>query len=108
MKGLTRYQFEALRHIADPGLAVSIDFDQLLDKLSWQPSKQSAQFIIRALIAKKLILKVGTEMRRGRHRVVFKPTFEGLRVMDPRMVPVSETSVSDDLEEGLEDLPGVL
>lgn len=86
MKGVTAYQLETLTHIAsgNPDGDGPIDFDRLLDKMSWLPTKQSAQFVIRALVSKKLILKLGTQMRRGRHRVCFQVTEEGKRVLDPR------------------------
>ena len=59
-----------------PVIAVS-PHDQLLEKLSWQPTKEAAQFTIRAAVTKKLIAK--TErliLRRGRKRVCYEVASE--------------------------------
>lgn len=103
MRGVTKYQIEILEAVkkhADAG--GRIDLDQLLETLSWTPTKQSLQFSIRALIAKKMIHKVGTEVRRGRKRVCFDLDVEGVKVFDPRAAaPANPTDsvpgVSDDL-----------
>lgn len=92
MKGVTDKQLEALRLVKRgsdiPGDL--IDFDQLLEGLSWTPTKQSAQFTIRALIAKGFIKKDGQVLRRGRQRVTYRMTKEGKLLLDPRPEPVSE------------------
>ncbi|MCY1200477.1 hypothetical protein D9M72_119070 [compost metagenome] len=97
MQGVTKYQIEILEAVKkhkDAGR--HIDLDELLDSLSWAPTKQSLQFSIRALIAKRMICKVGTEVRRGRKRVCFDLDLEGVRVFDPRAGdPVP--GLSDDL-----------
>lgn len=112
VRGLTPYQLEileAVRKAAAEGY--DIDLDQLLDTLSWKPTKQSLQFSIRALIAKKMILKAGMQIRRGRKRVCFCLTREAEAVFDPRSAAAPEEGVpgiSEDLPAGLEDLdPGV-
>jgi DNA-binding PadR family transcriptional regulator len=112
MKGVTPYQLEALQHIAAGAPSAPerlIDFDQLLDSLSWMPTKQSAQFIIRALVTKGLITKFGTEMRRGRHRVCYQATTEGMKVLDPRVAVVSSvrTDPLSALSEPVPELPVV-
>ena len=85
MKGLTPYQLEILENVrADQAAGGCVDLDQLLDRLSWHPSKQSLQFTIRALIAKKVIAKTDFIVRRGRKRVCFVLTPEGQAVFDPR------------------------
>lgn len=92
MKGITPYQLEILQHVAAAADAGdTIDFDQLLDKLSWTPSKESAQFTIRACI-KKLLLKKGDKLmlRRGRQRVIYILTPAGIQVLDPRQVSSSK------------------
>jgi hypothetical protein len=61
-----------------------VDMDQLLDRLSWVPTKESAQFIIRAVIQKGLVEKAGIQGRRGRNRVCYKLTPAGMLVVDPR------------------------
>ena len=79
MRGVTKYQLELLTAVKkheDAGRR--IDLDELLDCLSWTPSKQSLQFSIRALIAKRMIFKAGTEVRRGRKRVCFGLDEEGV------------------------------
>ena len=86
MKGVTAYQLElltTLRAIQSAAGALA-DMDQLLERLSWTPSKESLQFSIRALIAKGLIEKAGIETRRGRNRICYQMTVDGKAVLDPR------------------------
>lgn len=68
----TTKQLEILKVIytANPD-KTQVDLDQLLERLSYQPSKASIQFSIRALVGKGLIKRVGTEKRRGSRRVLF-------------------------------------
>lgn len=54
-----------------------VDFDQLLERLDYKPSKQSMQFSIRALLGRGLIEKKPTELRRNAQRRVFAPTSKG-------------------------------
>ena len=85
-RGLTPYQFEILQHLQRAKPAEPLDFDQLLELLSWQPSKEAAQFSFRALTRKGLIAK--TEklyLRRGRQRVCFVLMPEGALALDPRV-----------------------
>lgn len=84
MKGVTPYQLEILQHVADAPPADPLDFDQLLEKLSWRPSKESAQFPIRSLVTKRLLEKGELQLRRGRKRVVYVLTPAGRQVLDPR------------------------
>lgn len=95
MKGITPYQLEVLRHVAAAPGDAPLDFDQLLEKLSWQPTKEAAQFTIRAAVTKKLIAK--TErliLRRGRKRVCYEVASEGVLVLDPRKAnPVTSGAV---------------
>lgn len=90
MKGVTPYQLEILKHVAKGTAEAPVDFDELLEALSWKPTKQSAQFTIRALITKKLLEKTGLQLRRGRKRVCYRLTREGRLVLDPRPEPVSK------------------
>lgn len=86
VRGVTAYQLEILQLLAAGGPDGSLDFDQLLDKLSWFPSKHSAQFTIRALTVKKLMAKAAElALRRGRRRVLYQLTPEGREVLDPRL-----------------------
>lgn len=116
MKGLTKRQFELLQHVKEGGKDGLLDFDQLLDLLSWAPSKESAQFTIRALIGKGLLLKAGDlQLRRGRKRVCYELTEEGRKALDPRgSLPVGKPEVSvwlPEVEEvfvpGVEELTSV-
>lgn len=98
MKGITPYQLEVLRHVAAAPGDAPLDFDQLLEKLSWQPTKEAAQFTIRAAVTKKLIAK--TErliLRRGRKRVCYEVASEGVLVLDPRLAasPTPGSSPAD-------------
>jgi hypothetical protein len=94
MKGITPYQLEILQHVAAADVAEPIDFDTLLAKLSWQPKKESAQFPIRACVTKGFLRKTELKLRRGRLRVCYEVTHEGLRVLDPRLAAVSAYTLS--------------
>ena len=122
LRGVTAYQMEILEAVRSHAAAgAEIDLDQMLDTLSWKPTKQSLQFSIRALIAKRMIQKTGFQVRRGRKRVCFNLDVEGLAVFDPRLasapppvpaqpaaavpavpVEIPEPELSDDLLAGLE------
>lgn len=85
MKGLTKYQLELLKHLkAFEDAGALTDFDQHLEKLSWTPSKDSAQFVVRAVVRKGLLEKAGIQTRRGRNRVCYRLTEKGNQVFDPR------------------------
>ena len=84
-RGLTPYQTEILDLVRDGCVKNEpVDLDQLLDTLSWKPTKQSLQFTIRALIAKNVMAKTDCIVRRARKRVCFILTLEGMAVYDPR------------------------
>lgn len=133
MRGLTKNQIELLQHVQAGGPDGTLDFDQLLDLLSWTPSKEATQFTIRACIKKGLMEKAGElQLRRGRRRMTYQLTEEGRRALDPRpalaarslglpmtrteagllassgaaSLEVSEGLISD-LEETLSGVPGV-
>lgn len=85
MKGVTAYQLEILQKVGSAGPGLLLDFDQLLESLSWAPSKESAQFTIRALVQKGLLAKSPVlQLRRGRKRVCYLLTGDGKKVLDPR------------------------
>lgn len=91
LRGLTAYQQEILNAVRDcAGRGFDIDLDQLLECLSWKPTKQSLQFSIRALVAKKMLVKTGFQVRRGRKRVCFALDAAGRAVFDPRGAPAQE------------------
>lgn len=71
------------------------DLDEILDHIN-AASKASLQFTIRALVHKGLIVKLGTQLRRGRQRQTFGLSAGGLAFYDPRAsVAHHEKSVSD-------------
>ncbi len=75
---LTPKQFEMLKLVVagnDDGSM--IDLDQLIERLSYRPSKQAIQFSIRAMIKHEMIEKCGMENRRERKRVLIGPTSLG-------------------------------
>jgi hypothetical protein len=86
MKGVTKYQFEVLSRLREIEVETGrlSDFDQLLTRLSWTPTKESAQFTIRAVVGKGFIEKAPVETRRGRNRVCYRITVRGGLVLDPR------------------------
>lgn len=86
MKGVTPYQTELLTRLLDIETKSGklADFDQLLSQLSWTPSKESAQFTIRAVIQKGFMEKKPIETRRGRNRVCYQITHSGKLILDPR------------------------
>lgn len=98
VKGITKKQFELIQTIQDVEVNAGhlVDFDELLGKLSWSPSKESAQFTIRAAIKNDYIKKMPLEVRRKRLRVCYQVTKSGLAILDPRS-PIS-------VPEGFEDL----
>lgn len=81
---LTVKQIELLTIIREgnPGGSL-VDLDQLIERASYGPSKQSIQFSVRALIAKGLMEKAGPENRRGRSRVLFRITPAGEQLVRP-------------------------
>lgn len=60
-----------------------LDMDMLLEMLPYETTKQSMQFSIRALIRRGLIEKKGTELRRGRNRIVYSVTPKAVESFDP-------------------------
>lgn len=63
-----------------PGDAL-VDMDQLLERLSYEPTKQSLQFSIRALVKRGLIDKGPEVSRRGRRRITFSLTQKGREML---------------------------
>ena len=99
---LTAYQVELLTlvkagspvHAGEP-----LDFDELLEALSWKPTKAAAHFSIRALVKRDLLAKTNTLLlRRGRKRVGFQLTAKGMQVFDPRepLKPEEVLAVEED------------
>lgn len=68
---LTPNQTEVLKVVAagnDDGSQT--DLDEIIERVSYRPSKAAIQFTIRSLIGHGLIEKVGSEKRRDRKRVL--------------------------------------
>lgn len=107
---LTTKQLELLTVIGkrNPDGAAT-DLDQIIERLSYHPSKQSLQFSIRALIAHRLIQKDASEKRRGRTRTVISLTEQGQVIVGakpktgPAPVPEADEMLSESIEEVFED-----
>lgn len=81
---LTKKQSELIQVIANGNEdGTHADLDQVIERLSYNPSKQSIQFSIRALVGKELVTKGGREKRRGRMRVLIVPTEMGKHYAGP-------------------------
>lgn len=74
-RALSRKQWEIIDAImrGNPD-GTWLDFDQLLERMSYKPSKPSMHFSLRALINRGLIEKAPTELRRKQNRRVLAPT----------------------------------
>lgn len=96
---LTEKQIEQLRVIC-PGNpdGSDVDIDEVLERMSYQTSKQSFQFSLRALIKKGLVEKGVRESRRGRERQTLKPTPLGLGYFPRRSLASILTSPGDEFE----------
>ncbi|WP_374335506.1 hypothetical protein [Methyloversatilis sp.] len=85
-KNLTDKQYRILAVVCDGngknenGEFVPCDIDELLDRLSYRTTKQSMQFSVRALEARKLIVRE-YEKRRGARRVLLIPTLKAKQLM---------------------------
>lgn len=80
MQALSPKAFEVVRVIMRGNPDGSwVDLDQLLERLSYKPSKQSMQFTLRALIKRGLIEKKPEELRREAYRRVLAPTAKAFR-----------------------------
>lgn len=101
---LTLKQIELLNTIGrrnpDGG---AVDLDQLIERLTYKPTKQSVQFSIRALIAHGLIQKDASEKRRGRTRTLISLTEQGRVMIGKPKVSLVET-ISDELLDELSEV----
>ena len=106
---LTQKQLELIRVIGmrnpDGG---ATDLDQILERLSYKPTKQSLQFSIRALIAHNLIQKDASEKRRGRTRTLLSLTsageiMNGSKKKESFVTDVEDDELLDSLSEVFED-----
>lgn len=103
MKGVTAYQLELLTTLSCREAATGrlTDLDQLLETLSWVPSKESAQFTIRALVARGFIAKAPLESRRGRNRICYRLLEAGRLVLDPRRLASMDGEKAEERAENL-------
>lgn len=78
MRSLSQKQAEILTLVikGNPD-GTFLDLDQLLDRLSYKPTKQALQFSIRYLIDRGLVEKKPTEFRRNAQRRLIAGTSEG-------------------------------
>lgn len=80
MQALSAKAFEAVRIVMRGNPDGSwVDLDQLRERLSYKPSKESLQFTVRALIKRGLIEKKPEEERRGARRRILAPTAKAFR-----------------------------
>lgn len=80
---LTQKQLEILSAVMrgddDGGFA---DLDQVMERLSYAPTKDALQFSMRFLVKRKLVEKKGLQIRRGRKRVLYDLTSLSRRMYD--------------------------
>ncbi len=94
---LTTHQLDVLAVIVagnpfpDPDQAL-VDLDEVLERCSRITTKPAMQFTIRSLGVNGMIEKMGQQQRRGRKRVVYKPTAMGLAVMGVGTIPAVSTA----------------
>jgi DNA-binding MarR family transcriptional regulator len=103
---LTSKQRELLTTIAKANPDGSpTDLNEILERLSYAPTKESVQFSIRALIAHNIIEKLGSENRRGRRRVLIGATELGKQLAAPSKI--GSFISSEEQDQALEELSGV-
>lgn len=98
---MTTKQLELMRVIAP----APIDMDQILETVRYETTKSSLHFSLRALIKHGLIVKNGTEKRRGRMRRVISATELGKQYANGTPVQAEDEVVSLGAEEALETVP---
>jgi len=102
---LTTKQLELLRIIGERNPdGAATDLDQILERLSYQPTKQSAQFSIRALIAHGLIQKDASEKRRGLTRTIISLTKAGEIMTGKREVSFVSDVLDDEMLDELSEV----
>jgi hypothetical protein len=73
-----------------------VDMDQLVETLSYRPSKESLHFSLRALIKQGFIEKAGLELRRTKKRITFRLLKPGIQVLRGPGADAFIFSVEDD------------
>lgn len=95
---LTDKQLEVLRVIAEANTDGTLaDLDEVIERVSYKPTKQAIQFSIRALVGHELIEKQGAEKRRGRNRVLLAVTPLGLHFHSANRPSLSATLVEEEV-----------
>lgn len=95
---LTDKQLEVLRVIAEANTDGTLaDLDEVIERVSYKPTKQAIQFSIRALIGHELIEKRGAEKRRGRNRVLLAATPLGVHFHSANRPSLSATLVEEEV-----------
>jgi DNA-binding MarR family transcriptional regulator len=101
---ITTKQLEVLRVIVKGNPDDSLtDMDQVLECIKYVATKEAMQFTIRSLIKRELILKAGSESRRGRRRVLYEATELGQHYGRALLAPTSFVHSEED-DELLESL----
>lgn len=70
---LTEKQKAILALVIAANVDGPIDFDQIIERVPYLTTKESMHFSMRALVAKDLVQKGPTEIRRGRSRRLYMP-----------------------------------
>lgn len=80
---LSAKQMELLRTIYNKNAdGTLVDLDQIIAAQSYPTNKPSMQFIVRSMVGKKLIAKVGTDVREKRRKVLFETTELGNKYVE--------------------------
>lgn len=90
---LTQKQKKILKAIAEGNPdGTAIDITQLSERLDYNPSKESLQFSLRAMIGHNLIRKGEKELRRERFQRLLVPTGYGKQIFEELFSRVSSAS----------------
>lgn len=86
------------------------DLDQILERLSWKPSKESLQFSIRALMDRGLLVRAPRQTRRRQGRRVIEPTDMAKKMFGPAEAGSTRKAVEPLplVPEGLDELISTL
>lgn len=80
---LTSKQMELLKTIDSKNAdGTLVDLDQIIAAQSYPTNKPSMQFVVRSMVGKKLIAKVGTDVREQRRKVLFNTTELGKKYVE--------------------------
>jgi DNA-binding MarR family transcriptional regulator len=85
------------------GQFIPADIDELLERLTYETSKQSMQFSIRALVKSGFITK-DYEKRRGARRVILTPTKHARQMMGYNTASYIEPAGEEEILKSLIDI----